>query len=323
MVSPGYSMGLFDKVLKDVTKGLQDAVDKAADEIKDKAVDEAKDKVADEVKEAVADSAVDDSLNEAASEASKAAGDLKSAISGLNDAISEANEATKDVSPEQWEQATSYLEGMAKDMMKGMRVCFECDEPVKGDQKFCPKCGAELPSKTVMELAVCSKCGKQNSPGEDFCGECGAKLPLKEEKEARLRRKDEKVLDRWPEMLQQYPVWGCGGTEYELLELEPGRFLFSAWFEDGHQAAVQSVREYREALKGSGYRTAGQYPSEEHLYKMVDGVCCHADTEHCFEGDDDSPSIYFAVGDEPMGGFDYVKPEPKKKSGDLFGKFFK
>jgi RNA polymerase subunit RPABC4/transcription elongation factor Spt4 len=71
---------------------------------------------------------------------------------------------------------------MAKDALKGVRVCLECDEPVKGDQKFCPKCGAELPAETVMEMALCKKCSKQNDVGTDFCTGCGAKLPYKEYK---------------------------------------------------------------------------------------------------------------------------------------------
>ena len=69
----------------------------------------------------------------------------------------------------------------------------------------------------------------------------------------------------------------------------------------------------------NGFRQAGEYPSVEHLYKRVDGVVYHVDTEHCFEGDSDCPSIGFDKS-EPRGGFDYVKPEPKKKTSflDLF-----
>ena len=50
----------------------------------------------------------------------------------------------------------------------------------------------------------------------------------------------------------------------------------------------------------------------EHLYKRTDGIVYHADTEHCFEGDPECPQIYFDRS-EPTGGFDYVKPEPKKQ----------
>ena len=52
---------------------------------------------------------------------------------------------------------------------------------------------------------------------------------------------------------------------------------------------------------------------------VIDGVCYHVDTEHCFEGDSDCPAIGFDKS-EPYGGFNYVKPEPKKKTSfmDLF-----
>ncbi len=78
---------------------------------------------------------------------SGAVGDLKRALKGLGSAVKEANETAKDVAPERWEQAISCLEGMAEDMTKDMRVCLKCDMPTKGDQRFCPKCGAELPCK--------------------------------------------------------------------------------------------------------------------------------------------------------------------------------
>lgn len=57
----------------------------------------------------------------------------------------------------------------------------------------------------------------------------------------------------------------------------------------------------------------------DHLYKMYNGRCLHVDLEHCFEGDCEWPTIGFDLS-EPTGGFDYVKPEPKKVGGlkDLF-----
>ncbi len=307
-------MGLFDKVLKDVTKGLQDAAKAVEEETK-------------AVTEGLRDKAVEESVSNAADTVGKGASDvmddLKSAVDNLNASIKEADEAAKDVTPEQWEQATSYLEGMAKDALKGMRVCLECDEPVKGDQKFCPKCGAELPSETVMEMAFCKKCNKQNDVGTDFCAGCGAKLPYKEAKDALQHKKDDKVIEGWRDKLPQFPAWSCGGTDLELSKLDEKRYFFGAWFENDPEGAKDAVSRYREALKENGFRTAGEYPSDDHLYKMVDGICCHADTEHCFEGGADSPGVYFIIDDEPRGGFDYVKPEPKKKSGDLFGKLFK
>ena len=96
-------------------------------------------------------------------------------------------------------------------------------------------------------------------------------------------------------------------------------YIFGAEFNGNATAAQRAVSEYRQVLLQNGFRQAGEYPCMEHLYKRVDGVVYHADTEHCFEGDPDCPSIGFDKS-EPRGGFDYVKPEPKKKTSflDLF-----
>ena len=108
-------------------------------------------------------------------------------------------------------------------------------------------------------------------------------------------------------------------SNLESNEYEVGYYSFSADFAGNHLAASQAVESYRQLLLQNGFRQAGQYPSMNHLYKMVDGVCYHVDTEHCFEGDPDSPTIGFDKS-EPYGGFNYVKPEPKKKTSfmDLF-----
>ncbi len=318
-------MGLFDKVLKDVTKGLQEAADKANEELKNHA---------EKAAEKAADKAVGEAADKAVSEASDATTEftgemkgeiekLKDAFNDMNDAIKDANEEMSKVSDEDWAKAQSTLERMAMDSLKDMRVCLECDNPVKGDMKFCPKCGAKLPDKTVLELATCSKCGKQNAAGTDFCTECGAKLPYKELVEAKQREKDQAVLDKWDEKLPWFPAWACGGTDYDLAELEEGRFVFSAWFENDYEGSKAAVADYIRILKDAGFRQAGKYLDDHHLYKMIDGVCYHADTEHCFEGGGDSPSVYFETNSEPPGGFDYVKPEPKKKSGNPFGSLFK
>ncbi len=321
-------MGFFDKVLKDVTKGIQDAVSqkvedeakKAAEDVVDDVVDKAKEEVAGEVAEQVGDK-VGEAATGAATELNDSVGQLKDALGELDSAMKEADESMSKVSPEEMDQAMSFLESMAKDSMKGVRVCLECEEPVKGDVKFCPKCGAKLPEKTVMELALCSKCGKQNTPGTDFCGECGAKLPYKEMMEERQARKDQEVIASWSENLSCFPVWSCGGNDYVIERLDDNIFQFCAWFENDPNGAKEAVKQYTQILKENGFRTAGEYPSDHHLYKKVDGVCYHVGLENCFDSGADSPSIYFLLNDEPTGGFDYVKPEPKKKSGGLFGMF--
>jgi len=323
-------MGLFDKALKDVVgktvqntvgknvqnavgKGIQNAVGKAVEG----AVRPAADKLAGKAVETVS-GAAEGKLGELKT----ALGEANTAMAEANAAMGEAQEAAKGVSEEQWNQAFSLFEGMANNMMKDLKVCPACEEPIKGDVKFCPKCGAKLPELTVTQMALCPKCGKQNAVGTDFCTDCGAKLPYREVREEAQRTKDAAILAKWGETLPQFPTWDCGGGHFDLCELEEGRFCFSAWFDGDGDAAQQSVRQYRARLKEAGFQKAGQYPSEEHLYKMSDGICCHADTEHCFEGDSDAPSVYFLLNDEPTGGFHYVKPEPKKKSGGLLGSLF-
>ncbi len=326
------NVGLFDKVIKDATKSLQDAVNKKAEEAIEsevgKAVDETVDKIAEEttgktVSEAAG--AVSAGAAEASDELGSALKDLNSAIKDLNTAMAEAEEATKDITPEQWDQATSTLERMAMDKLKTMHLCLKCDKPFKGDLKFCPECGSRLTEKSVLELGQCTKCGKQNDLGAEFCTECSAKLPYKELLEEEERRKDELVLDRWRKELPWFPVWECGGKQFDLSELEEGRYYFSSWFDGDVSASKKSVQDYTRRLKENGFHTAGKYPGDQHLYKKIDGVVYHADLEHCFEGDEETPSFYFLINDEPTGGYDYVPPEPKKKpsGGGLFGSIFK
>ena len=125
-------------------------------------------------------------------------------------------------------------------------------------------------------------------------------------------------MAEWDAKLPQYPKWTCGGTELNLEQYDSYICLY-AIFDGNSQAARRSVEEYRQFLLQSGFRQAGEYPCIEHLYKRVDGIVYHVDTEHCFDGDPDCAMISFDKS-EPRGGFDYVKPEPKKKTSflDLF-----
>ncbi len=212
------------------------------------------------------------------------------------------------------------VQGYATQAARNMKVCPNCEKPTTAEKKFCPECGAALPEQTVAQGAVCTACGKQNAIGTKFCEDCGTKLPAAIAEEQAAAAKDARVLEEWREKLWAYPLWNCGGTGLNLEWYEGDQYIFSAWFKNNHQAARQAVAQYRIILQENGFRQAGQYPSIEHLYKMIDGVCYHVDTEHCFEGDSDCPSIGFLTG-EPRGGFNYVKPEPKKKASfkDLFG----
>ena len=212
------------------------------------------------------------------------------------------------------------VQGYATEAAKNMKVCPNCNKPTTADKKFCPDCGTQLPEQTVAQGTVCVKCGKQNAIGTKFCQDCGTKLPAAVAEEQAQADRNAAVMAQWDQYLSHYPKWSCGGSEFNIEEYDPGCFEFRANFNGNHQAAHRAVEQYRQILLQNGFRQAGEYPCIEHLYKMENGVCYHVDTGMCFEASPDSPSIAFNI-QEPRGGFNYVKPEPKKKSSwrDLFG----
>ena len=199
---------------------------------------------------------------------------------------------------------------------KNMKVCPNCNKPTTADKKFCPECGTQLPEQTVAQGAVCPSCGKQNVIGTKFCQDCGTKLPVAVQEEQMHADDQASVMSKWDKQLPQYPKWNCGGSHFEI-EVYDGFTTFSVNFDGNTFRAKQAVEQYRRLLLEGGFREAGENPTIEHLYKMIDGVCYHADTEHCFEGDNDTATIYFNTG-EPQGGF-YYKPD--KKSFGLKGLF--
>jgi len=212
------------------------------------------------------------------------------------------------------------VRGYATEAAKNMKVCPNCNKPTTADKKFCPECGTQLPEQTVAQGAVCVKCGKQNAIGTKFCQDCGTQLPAAVAEEQAQADRNANLMAQWDQYLSHYPKWSCGGSEFNIEEYDPGCFEFRANFNGNHQAAHRAVEQYRQILLLNGFRQAGEYPCIEHLYKMENGVCYHVDTGMCFEASPDSPSIAFNI-QEPRGGFNYVKPEPKKKSSwrDLFG----
>ena len=208
------------------------------------------------------------------------------------------------------------VQGYATEAAKNMKVCPNCNKPTTADKKFCPGCGTQLPEQTVAQGAVCPSCGKQNVIGTKFCQDCGTKLPVAVQEEQMHADDHASVMSKWDKQLPQYPKWTCGGSHFEI-EVYDGFTTFSVNFDGNTFRAKQAVEQYRQLLLEGGFREAGENPTIEHLYKMIDGVCYHADTEHCFEGDNDTATIYFNTG-EPQGGF-YYKPD--KKSFGLKGLF--
>lgn len=208
------------------------------------------------------------------------------------------------------------VESYATEAAKNMKVCPNCQKTTSADKKFCPDCGARLPEGSVAQGAVCPSCGKQNVIGTKFCQDCGTKLPVAVQEEQMHADDHASVMSKWDKQLPQYPKWNCGGLHFEI-EVYDGFTTFSVNFDGNTFRAKQAVEQYRQLLLEGGFREAGENPTIEHLYKMIDGVCYHADTEHCFEGDNDTATIYFNTG-EPQGGF-YYKPD--KKSFGLKGLF--
>lgn len=205
----------------------------------------------------------------------------------------------------------------ATELSKDMKICPNCGKPSGKEQQFCPECGAKLPEETVAEGAVCPNCGKQNDIGTKFCQDCGTKLPSAVAEEQAAEAADASVMAQWDEQLGAFPKWNCGGSKYNI-EMYDNYYTFTAFFPQG-VGAEAAVDQYRQILQQDGFQPAGQYPSMEHLYKKYNGRCLHVDLEHCFESDYEWPTIGFDLS-EPTGGFDYVKPEPKKVGGlkDLF-----
>lgn len=288
----GIRRGVSNAVGEAVKKAVQPKADELANKAADK-LDDAARKAADQMQ--TTGQAANQAASEAAGETAKAGEELGTGFARL----------------------AQTMENYANNAAKNMKICPNCENPASADTTFCPRCGAKLPELTLGQGALCPSCGKQNTIGTKFCIDCGTKLPFAVEEEKAAADRDAAVLAKWTEILPAYPVWNCGGKEYRLEDLG-GYYEFAATFENV-AAAEEAVVKFRELLQANGFRQAGEYPCKEHLYKMVDGQCYHVDSEHCFESDDNEPFFYFNV-QEPAGGFNYVKPEPKKSGWrGLFG----
>lgn len=225
--------------------------------------------------------------------------EVKQSLGGLEGALSNLQRAA---------------ENYATEVSKNVKVCPGCGEAVSAEKKFCPGCGAKLPETTMAQDAVCPNCGKQNTVGMKFCDECGAKLPaaIAEEEAARLKMEEE--MAQWDIVLPMYPRWDCGGTGICIEQHDPAAYsgyfaTANVYFPRG-SSGRPALDQYWEMLKAAGFRSAGRYPDPSHLYKMMDGKCYMASSEHAFDGGMENLNLEFAIR-EPEGGFDYVKPEPK------------
>jgi len=282
-------MGFLERAIRrGISEGVGNAIGKAVQQAVEPHASKMVDRAAREVDRRTA---------ETAAQRSRVTSELETAFAGFGQAV----------------------QGYATEVGRNVKICPQCGQAARADQKFCPSCGGTLPTQTVAEGAVCTACGQQNTVGTRFCTACGAKLPAALQEEAAQQARDASVMDEWRQHLSAYPEWDQGGTDYCIEGYGEGQFSFSSRHA-GSAAAQRAVAGYRQTLRAAGFRPAGRYPDADHLYAMVNGVCYGASFEHCFDGDGDAPMLYFTVG-EPQGGFDYVKPEPKKQVGlrDLFG----
>ncbi len=281
-------MGFLERAIR---RGVSDAVGKAVGNAVRQAVEPAATNLANQAADAI-----DQATQNTQQQAQRSSG-LEGAVSNLE----------------------SKLQGYATEAAKNVKVCEKCGKPNGADKKFCADCGTQLPEQTLAQGAVCSSCGTQNNIGTKFCQSCGAKLPAAIREEQAQADRNAAVMAEWDAKLPQYPKWTCGGDEIYINDYDENGYVFEAAFKNNPQAAHRAVEQYRQILLANGFRQAGQYPSIEQLFKRIDGVVYNVDTEHCFEGDPDRACIGFCIR-EPYGGFDYVKPEPKKKTSfmDLF-----
>lgn len=302
-------MGLLDRAIK---RGISNAVGSAVEQGVRKAV-------APRVEQAAASA-----VNSAAAQINNAVGTQQTAAPQTQaPAQSTMNQAEINQAANTLGSFFGSFQGaatnFANEAAKNMKICPACGEPASADQAFCPSCGAKLPEKTVAEGAVCTACGKQNTVGTKFCSGCGAKLPAAVEEEQAAEARNNTVMAEWDRLLPQYPKWAFGGNSMELDDQQADGYIrFNVNFNRDYNASGE-VERYRQLLAQHGFHPAGQYADICHLYNRINGVCYHVDTEHCFDGGQDNVDIYFNIG-EPNGGYDYVKPEPKKSTSifDLF-----
>ena len=276
-----------DAVSQGVRKGIGDAIGKAVQQTVEPRVTQYANETAQRI---------DKAADNAARHAAESTAGLEGAFANLGRSVQ------------------NYADLVSRDL----KVCPQCGQPASADTKFCPGCGGKLPEQTLGQGAVCPACGKQNSVGMKYCADCGTMLPAAAAEAQALESRNAQVMQQWEQMLPQYPKWNCGGRELYIDDYD-SYICFRASFSGNDQAARQAVEQYRQLLQQNGFRPAGEYPTVEQLYKRIDGVVYRVDTEHCFDGDSDCPSIGFDRS-EPRGGFDYVKPEPRKKTSlkDLF-----
>ena len=316
-------MGLLDNALKNavnhtvnktVNQAVNQAVDRTVNQVVDRTVDQvvggAVNKAADAIIKPISDGAAQQYQN-----TQYAQGYASGQPQYQNPQSAQANASAQQLGG-LFAGFASGMQSVVNEAAKNMKICPACGTPANAEIKFCADCGAKLPSETVGQGAVCSSCGKQNVIGTKFCADCGAKLPGAIAEEQAARAKSDATLAQWDALLPQYPKWAFGGVDLTLEQTgDYDGYPYYNFSVSGVGRHV--VEQYRQMLRQSGFRPAGQYPDESQLFKRVDGLVYNCDTEHAFD-----VSEYISLGftvREPSGGFDYVKPEAKPKPKGFLG----
>ena len=62
---------------------------------------------------------------------------------------------------------------------KGGLTCPDCGKAYQAGDRFCVRCGADLPQQEVTAAGrICPSCGAVLRPGDLFCSKCGHRLAV-------------------------------------------------------------------------------------------------------------------------------------------------
>ena len=191
---------------------------------------------------------------------------------------------------------------MAKDMMKVMRICPECDKSVKGTGKSVPSAGTERPRGRLLRR-IRGETPLQGNQGGPAAHE-GLEGPL------RVYGQDPAVT-----------VWSFGGRD---LELTSSRRNASSSNPDSRTTPMGRRPSWRNNTLHSGKTASAPGEHPQRPSTVQDGRQCLLPLRHGAQlrGVIESTGMCFRIDCVPRGDFDCVRSEPKREDRGLFGKLF-